>query len=315
MEIDAPTFSGCAHEYLEESLRTEASLSTQKSALRDIALVVSGDQHREWERLDLEDLTVRNLRRIANSKHLSGHQQRKALAAFRGVAKIARERRLMDIDLYEDLMAAKVRCKDEETAMREYLEDSILGKLMAACLDDNSKIGIRDASMLSLAFQGGLRRNEFRTLTVEQVIEASEDVYRIHILGKGIKKRVTEIQGRAGWQMGKWLAVRGHDPGPLYVRISRADNLIKGQPLSRSGVGFILGKRLEAAGLESIGWHDFRRKCATDLYRRGIDLTSIQKLLGHSNQRTTVSYIVNGQEEIFDAATVIDTPIAEDSPV
>jgi integrase/recombinase XerD len=45
--------------------------------------------------------------------------------------------------------------------------------------------------------------------------------------------------------------------------------------------------------------HTFRRSFATLLNSKGTRLTTIQKLLGHSNLETTASYIHNSWEELY----------------
>ena len=50
---------------------------------------------------------------------------------------------------------------------------------------------------------------------------------------------------------------------------------------------------------KKISPHTFRRSFATLLNNKGARLTTIQKLLGHSNLETTASYIHNSWEELY----------------
>lgn len=47
--------------------------------------------------------------------------------------------------------------------------------------------------------------------------------------------------------------------------------------------------------------HRFRRTFATNLYRRGMDIREIQRLMGHSNINTTMEYIYVEDTRIFDS--------------
>ena len=57
---------------------------------------------------------------------------------------------------------------------------------------------------------------------------------------------------------------------------------------------FKAGKELEGEKWEYVGSHTARRSCATLLYLRGVDLYTISKILGHSDTKTTQTYIKSG---------------------
>ena len=67
---------------------------------------------------------------------------------------------------------------------------------------------------------------------------------------------------------------------------------------------------LRRSGLAAKGYrfHDIRRTFATMLYNRGVLLTKIQRLLGHSSVLTTERYLGVKFEETRDAITVLDVP-------
>ncbi len=52
----------------------------------------------------------------------------------------------------------------------------------------------------------------------------------------------------------------------------------------------MLKKRQAQAELESFSWHDMRRTTAGDLLDVGVDLVTVQKVLGHANPTTTARY-------------------------
>jgi integrase len=309
-----PQFYSCAKEYLDEALRTKASRDSQESALRDVAKVLSEGKHKVWTRLTMGCVNVRDLRRVSQSPLLTGNQQRKAAAALRGVAKIARERRLIDLELYSDIKDLTLKFTEEVVKKeREYTEDEKLGRLIQICRRDESITGVRDATMLAMAYQTGLRRNELRTIQIDQIVEDSEGRFKFTVLGKGLKRRKGEFGGHAGILMKDWLAIRGMEPGPVFCRIRKRTTIDLSAPLSISGMGYILGFRLNQAGFledqEKIGWHDLRRKFATDLYKNPENsLTTIQRMLGHTHQKTTIGYFVDESEEAGDAAASINTP-------
>lgn len=57
----------------------------------------------------------------------------------------------------------------------------------------------------------------------------------------------------------------------------------------------------ERAGIAEVNPHKFRHTFSTTLYRRGLDVRMIQRLLGHSNINTTMIYIDSDMDSLIDA--------------
>src|SRR5438128_1680358 len=74
----------------------------------------------------------------------------------------------------------------------------------------------------------------------------------------------------------------------------------QGQPISREYIVRLIKHRTQEAQIKKrITPHTFRRSFATLLNSKGARLTTIQKLLGHSNLETTAGYIHNSWEELY----------------
>jgi integrase/recombinase XerD len=74
----------------------------------------------------------------------------------------------------------------------------------------------------------------------------------------------------------------------------------QGKPISREYIVKLIKQRTEQAQIKKrVTPHTFRRSFATLLNSKGARLTTIQKLLGHSNLETTASYIHNSREELY----------------
>ena len=92
-----------------------------------------------------------------------------------------------------------------------------------------------------------------------------------------------------------WLAVRGTEAGPLFTAINKGGKLAKTGSvypgITPNGLAKMLAKRLVAAGIVAdTTWHDFRRTFAGNLLDNGADLSTVQKLMGHSSPATTGAY-------------------------
>ena len=74
----------------------------------------------------------------------------------------------------------------------------------------------------------------------------------------------------------------------------------RGNKLTETWIRIMLKRKTERAGIvKNITPHTFRRSFATLLNSKGARLTTIQKLLGHSNLETTAGYIHNSWEELY----------------
>ena len=65
----------------------------------------------------------------------------------------------------------------------------------------------------------------------------------------------------------------------------------------------LLGQHLlnlvgEAAGVENVHPHRFRRTFATNLVNRGMEIQEVGKLLGHANLNTTLTYVYTNDEKV-----------------
>lgn len=165
-----------------------------------------------------------------------------------------------------------------------------LAALLAACRHDPRPAGARDGAIFALAWMTGLRRSEICALRVSD-LKADGDVMTVTVAhGKGNKVRKAYLTEEAQRWLRRWLAVRGHTPGPLFWRI-RKSNQLTGAGLTPEGLVNILATRcLNAAIGERTTWHDFRRTFAGNLLENGVDLATTQRLMGHSSPITTSSY-------------------------
>jgi len=277
------------------------------TALNDLAALISNGTHRDWTQLKRADLTPMLLRRIAGSDDFSGHQQKKMLAAARGLARLAHEMDLISTDQKEKLFSVQVRTTQELPHDREMLPDHDLGALVKGCLDEKSPAGYRDAAMIAVGFQLGLRRIELQRLTLD-ALEAAGGYYRVTIFGKGRKKRLLDLAGKSGEILNQWLAVRGSEPGHVFNPVRKGGKIAVGDELSLQAMDKILRKRVTAIGLPAMGWHDLRRKFGSQLLQNGIDPFTVQKLLGHARVETTQTYDRRPLTDRMDAAASLETP-------
>ena len=68
--------------------------------------------------------------------------------------------------------------------------------------------------------------------------------------------------------------------------------------LCAGGLVFILTLRWQRRKVSDVHPHRFRRTAATLALKRGMKITDVQKLLGHTDIKTTTIYAISTDEEV-----------------
>jgi site-specific recombinase XerD len=174
--------------------------------------------------------------------------------------------------------------------------------------------GVRDAAMLALLYVGGLRRTELASLRLS---DYDPEERTVRIRGKGNKERQVYAEGGADLLLSSWLELRGEgDPEePLFLPV-RKDGLVehtdahgeKKSSLSDQAVYKVVKRRHREAKIKEVSPHDFRKTFVGDLLDAIGDLSTVQKLAGHSDPATTARYDRRGERAMREAASHLHVP-------
>jgi len=153
---------------------------------------------------------------------------------------------------------------------------------------DTSFEKIRNRAILELFYSSGLRLGELSALKRENV---DLEQRWVQVLGKGGKVRGVPLTGKAASAMEEYLStcekLKAKASGKFESLFCKEDGTV----FSRRGIARMVKQALlNVDGRPDISPHALRHTFATHLYRRGIDLRSLQELLGHSKISTTQIY-------------------------
>ncbi|MEP6743423.1 MAG: tyrosine-type recombinase/integrase [bacterium] len=180
-----------------------------------------------------------------------------------------------------------------------------IAAVMDACGRDRSPTGARDAAIVAMLYNLGLRRAECAALDLDDY-SPTNDTMRIH--GKGNKERMGYVVDKGATNaLGDWLALRSLKPGPLFCPVTREGKVIVRRLTDQSIYNALL-KRARAAGVANLTPHNLRRSSATDLLDRGADINVVKELLGHSSLDTTKIYDRRGDPAQRRAASLLKLP-------
>jgi len=259
------------------------SRRTMSQALRFIAEQLGGkiDSLPWWE---VNYRTASNLRAQLQDTTSPSNANR-ILSALRGVLRECWRLGLMDAERYHRARDIK-NVKGQSLQKGRALDSGEIQSLVNSSMD-GSVLGARDAALLGVAYSGGLRRSELVALNLEDLDRESGAVNIIN--AKGRKSRRVFLKNGGLTAALDWIAIRGEAPGALFYRVRKGGHVVASR-LTDGAVARILERRAEAAKVDRFAPHDVRRTFISDLMDSGADISSIQKLAGHSSPSTTSQY-------------------------
>jgi len=154
----------------------------------------------------------------------------------------------------------------------------------------------RDFCILSLFLNCGLRISELAGLNLSDLREDS-----IRVLGKGNKERIVFINDACATAINDYILSRktiaAIDKRAFFLSSRRTR-------ISRSTIHSLVKKHLLVAGLDSTKYssHKLRHTAATLMLKNGVDVRTLQELLGHEHLNTTQIYTHVENSSLKDAA-------------
>jgi type 1 fimbriae regulatory protein FimB/type 1 fimbriae regulatory protein FimE len=155
-----------------------------------------------------------------------------------------------------------------------------------------NRYGLRDATMIRMAYRHGLRVSELVDLRWTQV---NLNEARLHVRRlKGSKESTHPIQGD---ELRALRELRRENPHGEFIFVSE-----RGGPFSADGFQRMIERAAEKAGLETLKIHPhmLRHACGHKLANEGKDSRAIQDYLGHANAQSTVRYTQLSPERFKD---------------
>lgn len=161
-------------------------------------------------------------------------------------------------------------------------------RILDACLTP------RDRAIVFCLLDSGCRVAEFVKLDVGD-LDMKTGALQVH-QGKGRKDRVTFIGAKARKALSTYLAKRsGYTPAdPMWITD-------EGTRLSLDGLENLLKRLAKRSGIKTCHAHTFRRTFALWSLRSGMDIFSLQRLMGHSDLTVLRRYLALVERDLADA--------------
>lgn len=240
---------------------------------------------------DLQDLTARDIRswQLAHiEKGESPGTVKRRLSSVGSWLRWLRSSGLFDADLMSKIASPK-----QPKRKPVFFRISELEHLYDEGVFGNDFVGQRDALMLRMLYETGVRRSELIGLKESSVDLAS---FTIKVLGKRNKERIIPIEKELAYNISNYVALKRE------VASSAEEWLFvtpQGCQMSTEQVYCIVRKYMKVlSNADRISPHVFRHSFATHMLKEGGELVAIKELLGHESLTTTEIYTHVTREQL-----------------
>ena len=242
--------------------------------------------------LDIEFIKIITITDIFDFLSYLANDRQSELSVDPGIGAAARARKLSAIKSFYKYLTVRTKLltvnpvKDVEfpkirKSLPKYLTLEESRRLLSSVRGVNEK---RDYAILMLFLNCGIRRSELVGLNLSDVYED-----RIRVTGKGNKERIVYFGTACKAAIDAYLPERNKkvlsDNRALFG--SRDNNRI-----SVTAVHRLVKKHMLAAGLDPSQYsaHKLRHTAATLMISNGVDIKTVQEVLGHEHLNTTEIY-------------------------
>jgi integrase/recombinase XerD len=169
------------------------------------------------------------------------------------------------------------------------VELSDVSTMITTC-QKNTFTGERDKAILLALLDTGARAQEFLDMNLDDInLIAGEILIR---QGKGRKPRMVYLGKKSRKAVRSYLKKRNDYEKALWVRDDGEGRL------SYDGLRAIIVRRSKLASISTPSLHSFRRAFAINMLRSGVNVYSLQALMGHSGLQVLHRYLKQTKEDL-----------------
>ena len=273
---------------------------------------VSTESKKEIEEIDIKDVDLDFVRNVTLSDvygylaFLARDRERNARSRKTqyGLSATSRARKIATIRSFFKYLTLKTKQLDVNPVAELDSPKTLKTLPRFLSLEESTKLLMsvdgpnrdRDFCILTLFLNCGLRISELAGLDIGDINADS-----IRVLGKGGKERIVYINDACADAINDYLLIR-RDIKALDTRAFFLSS--RRRRISTSSVHYLVKRHLLAAGLDTSKYssHKLRHTAATLMLKNGVDVRTLQELLGHEHLNTTQIYTHVESDSLRDAA-------------
>lgn len=279
----------------EYYLRREKGLSnnTIVAYIKDIEQYIDHlEKHRKIKRANLikkEDILA--FLKVLRQHELTSQSIYRKLSSIKAFHKFL----LLENEVVEDVSYSISSPKREKKIPEVLTIDEVVSLIDS--LQGNDPIKMRNLALIETIYGSGLRVSELLNLRVSDVHLTEKYV---KIVGKGNKERNVPLGDMSINAIREYIT----KARPKLLKLDHNYLFVNqyGNKLSRQGFYKLLSKICEDVGItKNVSPHTLRHSFATHLLENGVDLKTLQDLLGHEDISTTQIYTHISKKHLEDA--------------
>lgn len=253
------------------------------------------EQIEEISKEDIEEFIIESLNKFDKS------------SVIRNLTTIKNLHRYLYISYNIEDVSSNIFLKSNKDHLPTFLsEDEVEEILKSFDIDDEKEK--YNMLLLRTIYYSGMRVSELTNLQTNQVNLLH---HQIRIIGKGNKERIALIDEKTAELLRDYF--NNYRNKLLKRPISNFFVSLTGKKLSRQYIfNIIKNKQLQLNITKNISPHTLRHSYATHLLNSGVDLRSVQQLLGHSDISTTQIYTHVNNKQLKDAYNKLKRTKLED---
>ena len=225
------------------------------------------------------------------------------MSAIKGIMETCWNLDLIDGNAYLKATNTKALRGSSVPAGRD-LSSAEIAALITACVGDpKPEIGARDTAILAvMCAPCGIRRSEVVGLNLD---DYNPETGEILIRGKGSKERLIYAEQGGIMALNDWIEIRGDLETDALFNPILQKGAIQTRRMSIQAIHNVLKRRGEQARIEPYTPHDLRRSTVGAMLDAGIDMVTVQKVMGHSSPLTTARYDRRPMRAVRDASSKV----------
>lgn len=302
---------------LEASKKSPHTVAAYRRDLRLVADDVAGSAGVDRDRLALDDIDVRTLRRAFGHRATvsSAATMGRTHSAWAAFYRFLRSERVVDVSPVDEIERAKAGSQ----AVRSIDVDDVAARLLTAAASSRRRSAwpARDVAIVGTFAQTGIRLAELVGLSVGSRT-GEVRARQLTVVGKGDKARTIPITDGLDRLIDAYLTDRWErfaDHRPDDRRTALFVHPESGRRVTNRQVQYLVERLFTEAGLRSAVpdgalVHALRHTFAMDLLDHGADVVELQSLLGHSSLNTTRRYLTARPDRLRGAVAASAAAVA-----
>jgi integrase/recombinase XerD len=181
----------------------------------------------------------------------------------------------------------KVKAPKMSVEPLEPVDLEAVKSMMEVC--QNNLTGRRDKAMMLFLLDTGVRASEFVSINLEDINPITGEV--LVKVGKGRKPRTVYLGSKSRKALRTYLRLRQDNSNALWITD-------EGERITYWGVKMIMRRRANQAKVKTPELHSFRRWFALTCLRAGMDVYSLQELMGHADLQVLRRYLKQTNQDL-----------------